>query len=366
MTSVTFTATAGQTDFQVPFAFLSEAHLSVYVNGVLEPLWTLVNGNTVRFDGAVVILEDSEVFIERSTPIDTLLVDFQSADSVRKREITRMAQQLQYRLQEINVEATEGMRKNGAGTAWDGQSLPLKDLGDPVDNDDAATKSYVDTALAGEGILPDPVEADIGRGIRIRASGGGSPTYQIGSVSGAVAVFKVPDQPAIPGGSNLGYGLVTNGFGSLWVSETSTRIPLELEDSFLTPEGGVISMDPNTFDILIPRGTFEVIVQGQVRNLTSMGSFGIVSADIAIGTSTGTVLDKSAPMPLGAGGGATDPPIIPGQPSFPFQACAHPSLYAILSPTVPTRLNLRGVTTGATGEAVLDVPFRVIIREIPQ
>ena len=191
MTSITYTFSSGNYDFQVPFPFISEAHLNVYLAGstVASNQWDLVNGNTVHVDATLV--EGDTVFIERVTPVNTALVDFTSNTGIRERELDTAFNQILFALQELDVEATGGLRKNGPGNAWDGQSLPLKSLGAPTDLADAATKGYVDANLASTGTLPIPGSGDIGLGLRVRADGANI-AYEIAQVDArnyCIAIF---------------------------------------------------------------------------------------------------------------------------------------------------------------------------------
>jgi hypothetical protein len=367
MTSITYTFSSGNYDFQVPFPFISEAHLNVYLAGstVASNQWDLVNGNTVHVDTTLV--EGDTVFIERVTPVNTALVDFTSNTGIRERELDTAFNQILFALQELDVEATGGLRKNGPGNAWDGKSLPLKSLGAPTDLADAATKGYVDANLASTGTLPIPGSGDIGLGLRVRADGANI-AYEIAQVDGAVASFKM-----MPGtAANLNaQPVVTNSYGTAWTTQTAAEIPLILESSHDTPEVGPLEVQGNR--VVVPAGgVFEVEATLRFRNRIDGTTTNILSVDAAIVDENDNILDKtpgnySGLTTLGAGGGCTDPPVSSGLPSFPWVGSTTVKLYAIVDAGASNlSVFLRAVTDGNTNEVFLDEGSRIVFRELSQ
>ena len=366
MTSITYTF-SGNYDFQVPFPFISEAHLNVYLAGstVASNQWNLVNGNTVRV--TTTLINDNSVFIERVTPVNTALVDFTSNTGIRERELDTAFNQILFALQELDVEATGGLRKNGPGTAWDGQSLPLKSLGAPTDLADAATKGYVDANLAGTGTLPIPDSGDIGLGLRVRADGA-NVAYEIAQVDGAVASFKMtPGTQA----NLLARPVVPNTSGGNWNAQANAVIPLTLESSHETPEVGDLDVQSN--GVVIPAGgVFEVEATLRFRNRIDGSSINIISVDAGIIDGSNNVLDKtpgsgSGLTTLGAGGGCTDPPVASGLPSFPWVGSKTVKLYAIVDAGASNlSVFIKAVTDGNTNEVFLDEGSRIVFRELSQ
>ena len=313
MTSITYTF-SGNSDFQVPFPFISEAHLNVYLAGstTASNQWTLVNGNTVQVTAPLV--NGDSVFIERVTPISSALVDFTSNTSIRERELDTAFNQILFALQELDVEATAGLRKNGPGTAWDGENLPITSIISPTNPSDAATKGYVDTAiLAGTGGLPTPSSSDIGLGLRIRDQNG-TPEYQVSAVDGAVTSFKMT-----PGAASdfFAQPLVENSFGTAWISEASAEIPLTLESSHSTPQVGALAVSGNSV-VIQPNGVFEVEATLRFRNTTIGVGNQQIFLDAGIVDGNGVVLDRTAGTggqnltALGFAGGVLNRPVVEG------------------------------------------------------
>lgn len=366
MTSITYTF-SGNYDFQVPFPFISEAHLNVYLAGstVASSQWNLVNGNTVRV--TALLINNDTVFIERVTPINTALVDFTSNTGIRERELDTAFNQILFALQELDVEATGGLRKNGPGNAWDGQSLPLKSLGAPTDLADAATKGYVDANLASTGTLPVPDSNDIGLGLRVRADGA-NVAYEIAQVDGAVASFKMTPGTA----ANLNAQPVVKNTFLSWFEETAAEIPLTLESSHDTPEVGPLAVQNNS-EIVVPAGgVFEVEATLRFRNRIDGTTTNLLNVDAALVDGNDNILDKtpgsgSGLTTLGAGGGCTDPPAASGLPSFPWVGSKTVKLYAIVDAGASNMsVLLRAVTNGNANEVFLDEGSRIVFRELSQ
>lgn len=366
MTSITYTF-SGSYDFQVPFPFISEAHLNVYLAGSTVPSnqWNLVNGNTVNV-GTTLINGDT-VFIERVTPVNTALVDFTSNTGIRERELDTAFNQILFALQELDVEATGGLRKNGPGNAWDGQSLPLKSLGAPTDLADAATKGYVDANLASTGTLPVPDSGDIGLGLRVRADGANI-AYEIAQVDGAVASFKMTPGAAVDLNAQP---VEPNTSGTNWAAQANAVIPLTLESSHETPEVGPLNVQ-NGDEVVIPAGgVFEVEATLRFRNKINGTSSNIISVDAGIIDGSNNVLDKtpgsgSGLTTLGAGGGTISSPVTNG-PTFPWVGSKTVKLYAIVDAGASNlSVFIKAVTDGNANEVYLDEGSRIVFRELSQ
>lgn len=74
---VSYTGTGSATTFNVPFPYIDRAHVEVYVDGVLRTGVTWDNASTVRLPSAPP--SGAAVLVQRNTPKETALVDFQDA-----------------------------------------------------------------------------------------------------------------------------------------------------------------------------------------------------------------------------------------------------------------------------------------------
>lgn len=356
MSSVSYEATGGQTDFLITYDYISTAHIQVFIDGVETTAFSIGSDSIVVLDSGAIAGEI--VTITRSTPTTGLLTSFASPSSVRSGEIRTGFRQLLFIAQEILSSSLLGLRKTVNELAWDAEGLPLSSLGTPVAGDDAATKTYVDNLAAAEGVLPEPLVADLGKGIRIRSDGGG-PAYVIGPINGATATFKIPLQGSGVAGYNYGYLVPPLGLGTgltgTWQSDASSRMPLEVEDTAGTPTYGTISLD-GSYDIVVPRGTFVIEAEGPLRSLTNTVSAenNATSAAAALMTTTGTVLDARPWVQLGRSGGT-------GQV---FQAQSYVRLTTTQTFGATTRLNLRITGSTSSDDVIADTPWRVRLTEV--
>lgn len=362
MTSISYTASNGNTSFQIPFPYISEAHIKVYVNGLAENGWSLQGTSTLVFDGGVVVNDDN-IFIERVTPVDEALVDFTSNTGIRERELDTAFNQVLYALQELDVESSGGLRLEATGTSWDGQTKPLTNLGAPSALADAATKGYVDGVVAGSGVLPTPSPTDVGRGLRVR-SDNGNVAYEIAPIDQAITVFNVVGDP-----NDLdAFGVRTNGFGTDWPNRPAANVDLTIGETFGTPESGILGL--NGDGVLIPAGaTYEITAMLRFRNKIDGTTNNIISVDAGLVDNSFTILDKtpgngSGITTLGPGGGVINSPVTNG-PTFPWVGCTHVHLHAIVTASSGNKtVFLRAVTNGNTGEVVIDEGSHITFREL--
>lgn len=357
MSSVSYEATAGQTDFQITFDYISTAHIQVLIDGIEELDFTITSESLVVLGVGVTVLDGTLVTLQRVTPTSTLLTSFASPSSVRSGEIRTGFRQLLFIAQEILARSLVGIRKTINGQEWDAEGLKMSSLATPTAGDHAATKAYVDTLAAQDGVLPEPLVGDLGKGIRIRSSGG-SPSYVIDAVTGATTTFKIPATLVNAGGATVS----KEGTGPTgpWASSLTTRMPLALESTAGTPTYGAFGIDANTFDILVPRGTFVIEADGPIRSLTQTTDVNFTSASAALTTSAGTILDVRPLVTLGLAGGSQTL----AAERDPFQAQAYVKLVTTQTFAVPTRVNLR-ISGSTFGDAVIaDIPWRVKLTEV--
>lgn len=96
-----YTATAGQTDFVVPFPHINRTHVKVAVNGSLVDVLAWPNASTVRISNAAGANDFVEVY--RDTPIDEQLVSFNDGNILTAEDLNIAVQQTLYRQQELNA-----------------------------------------------------------------------------------------------------------------------------------------------------------------------------------------------------------------------------------------------------------------------
>jgi len=173
MITESYTAAGGQKVFTFTFDLITEAYLTVTLQGVPVTDWELTAPQQVTFGASVNPLLDDVVTLSRTTPIDTPLVDFQAPAAIRAREIDLAIRQLLHNLQEQEATDEASLRKNSSGTYWESQGLPMRNLPTPVEDDEAATKGFVNGQIVGSGQLPPVGPSEAGKVLAVNSVGSG-------------------------------------------------------------------------------------------------------------------------------------------------------------------------------------------------
>lgn len=136
---VTHNGDGTTTLFSVPFTFISRSHVTAYVGGV-DTDFTWISDGQIQISPAPVA-GTNNIRIERVTPITTPIVTYPAAAALRGADLNASNNQTLKAVQEIadDVDSTIALDTDGK---FDAQSKVIKDLADPVDDQDAATKAY--------------------------------------------------------------------------------------------------------------------------------------------------------------------------------------------------------------------------------
>lgn len=143
-TSVTYNGTGTQTRFDFPFDYLRKSFVYVSVNNVLMNNTTdyTIDGRTVIFNTAPA--SGSVIRIYRETATDRLVV-WADASVLKAADMTIQQVQQLHILEEANDwTKSSSIVLNDDGTAWQGRNYRLTNIADPVDEQDAVTKRYID------------------------------------------------------------------------------------------------------------------------------------------------------------------------------------------------------------------------------
>lgn len=142
-TSVTYNGTGTQTRFDFPFDYLRKSFVHVSVDNT--PLNTdqyTIDGRTVVFNTAPA--SGSVIRIYRETVTDRLVV-WADASVLKAADMTIQQVQQLHILEETNDwTKSSSIVLNDEGTAWQGRNYRLTNISDPVDEQDAVTKRYID------------------------------------------------------------------------------------------------------------------------------------------------------------------------------------------------------------------------------
>ena len=188
MTSrTTYTATAGQTSFGIPFRYLLESFVKVTINGTLTTDFT-ITGSTVSdgvYDGGNVVLNTGAtagdtVAVYRESGIDdsNRLVDFEAGARLLETDLDKSALQLLHLIQEV---------KDNSATSED-MTITIAD----VVGLEAALAGKASTATfttATNGIVPGPTASQAAGDYFLRADGSWVTVSTGGGGGGGASVF---------------------------------------------------------------------------------------------------------------------------------------------------------------------------------
>lgn len=154
LTYIDYIASGSNTSFSIPFDRLSDSHVKVYLNGTLQAIGYSITGNNVVFSSAP--SSGSTVRIRRITEGYNRLVDYTNGSRLDETDLDTDSQQAFYLIQELSDRNETALNRNGAGD-FDAGSSKISNVGQPVSNNDAATKTYVDQVAANFtlGTVPD-------------------------------------------------------------------------------------------------------------------------------------------------------------------------------------------------------------------
>ena len=182
VTKITYTAPASQTQYAVPFEYIAEADVDVYVDDVLQlkqnttstadpthpqvisgeiaqgtPLinYTFANASTIEFNSAPT--QGAFIFIERTTD-DASVVTFVPGSTIRAQELNTALEQVRFMAQEgVNTakDAITPSRENAESV--DARGLRIENVANANSDDDAVNRAQLgkvitDDLLEGEAI----------------------------------------------------------------------------------------------------------------------------------------------------------------------------------------------------------------------
>ena len=144
--------TAGDgTEFVVPFPYLEESHVKLYVNGVEDTNKTFPSDGCVK--ASVAITAGDIVVVKRETPRSALITTLANTGTLSSDDMNHQSLQAVY----VATEAADGLREGLAldeatESYWEGaptgSNRTLKNLVDPSAAQEAATKGWYDTQLS--------------------------------------------------------------------------------------------------------------------------------------------------------------------------------------------------------------------------
>lgn len=151
--SQTFTATAGQTKFNLTIPYLRAAHLNFAIDGVAQDQSDFsVSGTVLTWTGTALTGGES-VFVYRITPVlhTERPVDWSAGGRITEALLDDSGLHLLYLLQEFSERAAVDLTRLSATDPLDASGRRLTDLATPTQPTDAVTKAYADALTLGSG-----------------------------------------------------------------------------------------------------------------------------------------------------------------------------------------------------------------------
>ncbi len=144
---VNYPANGSTQNYTFSFGYLDRSHIRVYVDGLETTAFTFLNSSTIRFSTAPA--DGSSIEIRRITPKDNAVVDFQDGSVILERDLDLLATFNLYVSQETDDLAANGFFVGEDGT-YGADDRRITSVRDPVEDQDAATKNYVDNGVASQ------------------------------------------------------------------------------------------------------------------------------------------------------------------------------------------------------------------------
>lgn len=142
-----YTADGSTQEFAIPFEYISRDDVVVKVAGAAAT-FNFLNDTTISL--STVPAADTLVVVKRQTPT-TPLVDFTDGSTLYEADLDLSAKQARFLAEEATDQASETIAIDESDGVFDAKGLRIKNIADPVDDDEIATKGFVNTS--GQSIL---------------------------------------------------------------------------------------------------------------------------------------------------------------------------------------------------------------------
>lgn len=187
---VSYTGNGVTTQFAVPFGYIRREHVFVNVSQV-STAFTWVNNSTVQLAAAPA--NGALVDVRRATPASTPLVDFVDGSTPVAADFDVSNLQHLYLEQELLDNQVQTVSTDPATGLPTLSNQRLTNVADPINAQDASTKSYTDTkaaAAAAEALVDDVFGAN---GITVTDNSPSSGQITVGLSDGGVNTSKLAD-----------------------------------------------------------------------------------------------------------------------------------------------------------------------------
>lgn len=288
MTSrTTYTATAGQTSFGIPFRYLLESFVKVTINGTVTTDFT-ITGSTVSdgvYDGGNVVLNSGAtagdtVAVYRDSGIDDTnrLVDFEAGARLLETDLDKSALQLLHLIQEV---------KDNSATSED-MTITIADVvGLQTALDGKAANSVFTTST--NGIVPGPTSSQAAGDYFLRADGTWVAVSTSGGGGSGASVFTaLADVPNSYGGQQFKFVAVNSNEDGLEFTDAITSLGSLSDVNFG-------SSTPNDGDAIVYDGASSNWLLSPTASLSLTGANAYQEGNLLVGDGNGNY------TPLGNG-----------------------------------------------------------------
>lgn len=136
-----YTGDGSTTTFSITFDYQKESEISVTVDGVAQSGFTFPSSTQVQLTTAPI--DQSLVRVRRTTDLDTREVDFASGSVLTEEDLDNSNIQVFHAAQEA-IDTSNDAISLDDDDKWDANSKVIKNVANPVNAQDAATKDYLE------------------------------------------------------------------------------------------------------------------------------------------------------------------------------------------------------------------------------
>ena len=140
---VRYTGNNSTTSYAIPFSYRATGDLTVTLAGVATTAYTLnAAGTSLTFNSAPA--QDVAIEIRRKTSQTTRLTDYADGSVLTENDLDTDSTQAFYMGQEAIDDANDVIKPSNTNFQWDAGSKRIINVANPTDNQDVATKHYLE------------------------------------------------------------------------------------------------------------------------------------------------------------------------------------------------------------------------------
>ena len=129
------------TTFNIPFTYTATSEISVTVDAVAQTGLTFPSASQVQLTSAPA--SGTVVQVRRTTDLTSRAVDFASGSVLTEEDLDNANIQIFHSSQEA-VDLTDDTIQEDVDSKWDAESKVIKNVANPTNAQDAATKDYIE------------------------------------------------------------------------------------------------------------------------------------------------------------------------------------------------------------------------------